>query len=140
MILTRHLLHQRVCKFLIHGVVVLPVRSPKRRAGMCDVAEGPETLVGETVVISVFLLGAEPDATQRVARIIRWNLQPIMTVHCFYIRIAATMGHPRSVAGAKNRLKRCNQTAAWPCDPNRAAAPVLDVGFTVWNHEKAGCH
>src|SRR6266567_6747846 len=111
MILTCHLLHQGVSKFLIHGVVVLPVRSAKRRAGMCDVAEGPETLIGETVVISVFLLGAEPDATQRVARIIRWDLQPIMTVHCFYIGIAATMGYPGSVAGAKNRLNRCNQTA-----------------------------
>src|SRR5260370_35067846 len=74
MILVRHLLHQRVGKFLIHGVAVLPVRSAKRRAGMGDMAEGPETLVGETVVISVFRLRAKPDATQRLARSRLWDM------------------------------------------------------------------
>ena len=108
MIFTRNFLHHSIGKFLVYGTVVFPVRFAKHRASMCDVAEWPKTFIGKTIVVAVFLLGAQPHAPQRIARFIRRNLQPIVAVRCFYIRIAASMSDSGPIAGTKNRFNRCD--------------------------------
>src|ERR1035437_145827 len=60
MLLARHFLHERVGKSLIDFVVERPVGCAKCWTGMRNVAQRPQSLVGETVVIALFFLGTEP--------------------------------------------------------------------------------
>src|SRR5215475_3679472 len=97
-----YFLEKRVGKFLVDVVIVVPVLCPKDRACMRIVAQRPEPLISEAVVIAFFFLGTQPDPTQSVQRLLRGNLQPVMGVHRFHIGIAATMCYPRTVASAKD--------------------------------------
>jgi hypothetical protein len=47
---------------LVHALVVRKVLVAKAGAGVRDVAERPEPLVGEAIVVAPLLLGGEPDA------------------------------------------------------------------------------
>src|SRR5260370_25660083 len=98
---------------------------------MSNVAEWPQAFVCESVVVAIFFFSAEPDATKRIARVVWRHLQSVMCVYHFYICIAASMGHPRSVACAKNRLKCRNQTAGRNCNDDPLILSRMCVGLTI---------
>src|SRR5260370_34026544 len=98
---------------------------------MSNVAEWPQAFVCESVVVAIFFFSAEPDATKRIARVVWRHLQSVMCIYHFYICIAASMGHPRSVACAKNRLKRRHQTAGRNRDDDFLVLSCMGVGFAI---------
>ena len=49
------LLEDGVGEPAIDGLVVLPIVGPKDRARVGDVTEGPEALIGEALVVALFL-------------------------------------------------------------------------------------
>src|SRR5581483_5273963 len=69
-----HLLEKCVGKFAVHSGVMLPICGAEGGARVRNVAEGPETLIGKTKIVALFLLLAEPDPLQRVLGVVRRNL------------------------------------------------------------------
>src|ERR1700733_5702076 len=137
MLLVRHFFYERIGKTRIHFVVVFPVRRAKDGTCMCHVTEWPQTLVGKAVVISLFFFLAEPNAAQCVSRIVRRHLQPVVAVYGFRVGIAASLGHPCPVAGAKYRLNGCNQAAGWNRYGDNSALSVVNVGFAIGDYKQA---
>src|SRR6185437_16609029 len=131
MLLVRHLFRNGVGESSIHLVVVFPVRRAKRRTGMRHMTERPQTFIGKAVIVSLLFFRIEPDATERIARIVRRNLQPVMTVYGFSVSISASLRHPGSIAGAKYRLKCRNQTTGWNLNRDSAALPAVNVRLTI---------
>jgi len=82
--------HDRVARlrFREHGIgefpvdrlVVLEVLAAERRPDVRDMAEGPEAAVGEAVVVALFLLLREPDAPQRIGRLLGRDANMIVPV------------------------------------------------------------
>ena len=60
------LLAHRVGELAVHRDVVGPVLGAEHRARVRDVAERPQPLVGEAVVVALLFLLGEPDAPQQV--------------------------------------------------------------------------
>jgi hypothetical protein len=78
MLLASYLVYQSIGELLVYCVVVLPIGHAEDWACMSDVAQWPQALVREPVVIAVFLFGVEPDATKPIARVVWGYLQPVM--------------------------------------------------------------
>jgi hypothetical protein len=51
------LLDYRRGKLLVNNPIMIPVTSAKHRANMGEVAEGPETFIGKSIVIALLFLG-----------------------------------------------------------------------------------
>ncbi len=96
----RDLLYESICKLIIDVVVVFPVGRTKDWTGMGNVAEGPQALIGETVVVPNLLFRTDPDPTECVTWIVGGNLQAVMTVDGFCVCIATSVRHPCTLAGA----------------------------------------
>ena len=102
---------------------------------MGDVAERPESLVGKTVVITLFLFLREPDAPQRVLRMLRRDPNPVASVHGVPIAAAAAVRDPGSGAGPHDRLDRRDQTACRPGDFDPVPGFDMDIGFAIGHDE-----
>ncbi len=63
---------------LVHVHVLLPVAGTEDGPHMRDVTERPQAFVGESVVIPALLFLGEPDATQRVRRIVGRHVDAIL--------------------------------------------------------------
>jgi hypothetical protein len=55
----------------VGGDVALPLGGAELRPLVRQVAQGPEALVGESVVVALLLLACEPDAAEGVAGVVR---------------------------------------------------------------------
>ena len=106
-----HFLEHGVGKVAIHALVIQPILGPKDRARVRDVTERPQTLVGKAFVVALLLRGGEPDAAQRVARVIRRNAETIVGIDGFAIGVAGTVRDPGAVAGEQHRFERGHQSA-----------------------------
>src|SRR5260370_41241239 len=104
---------------------MVPVFGTEDGPRMGDVAQRPETLIGEAEIEAFLLFFAEPDAPQRVLRMIGRHTQPSGLVGALAVRIAGSLRDPGSVTRPQHRLERCNQAARWhrPCD----RTPLTDV-------------
>jgi hypothetical protein len=92
-----HLLQHRIGEPPVGRLIVLPVGNPKHGASVGNVAERPEPLVGKTVVVAFLFFLAQPDAAQRIARIVGRYAQMIMFVHGLTIRVPTPVRNPCSV-------------------------------------------
>ena len=126
-----HFLQQGVGEFFVHVAIVAPVFGPKQRPGMGDMAEGPQAFIGEAIVVAFFLFRRQPDAAQRVPRLLGRYRQPVLPVHGDAVRIAGPMRDPRAVGGAENRLHRGNQSAGRHDRLDGVAPPDMHVWFPV---------
>ena len=127
-----HLLAEGVGEFLVDGLVVLPIRAPEDRTRMGDVAERPETLVGEAVVVALLLLGREPDPAKDVRLLARGDAQSAVPVRRLAVGGAAPVRHPDSRAGAHDRLERRHEAARRVDDGDAAIrGPLVDVGLPI---------
>src|SRR5690348_2397863 len=86
-----HFLQDGPGKLAVHLLIVLPIAGPEERTRVRDVAQRPETFVGEAVVIAFFFFLAEPYTPQRVLWLIRGNGEAIMLVHSFAISVPASV-------------------------------------------------
>ena len=114
------LLADRVGEPLVDRLVVLPVLAAEDRPGVGDVAERPEALVGEAVVVALLLLGREPDAAER-----RRTPRPAAPApgRCSSTvsrsARAAAVGDPDAGAGPHHRLEGGHQAARRVDAPRR---------------------
>jgi hypothetical protein len=74
-------------------------------------AQRPQALVGEAVVIAAFLVVSEPDAAQRVRGPVRRHVDAIVRVDGRAVRRAAAVRDPRAGARAHDRLHRRHEAA-----------------------------
>src|SRR5262245_7648319 len=95
----RNLIENGLRKLLIDVFVTLPIRGAKNGTRVSDMAEGPNSFVRETIVVALLIFLREPDAPQRVVRMIRWNSHVVFCVDHLTIRIRRPMGDPCAVAG-----------------------------------------
>ncbi len=103
----RDLLQHRGGELLVDRPVVRPVLRAELGPVVHDVAERPQPLVGEAVVVSRLLLRREPDALEREARVVGGHAE-------------TARARPRS-RGPRRRSParpRCRRTRASP-DPSR---------------------
>src|SRR5580700_2268538 len=106
-----HFFQQRVGELKVNLLIAFPVLGAKNWASVGNVTERPESLVGKTVVITLFFRPIQPDPTQSVARVFRRHAQAIVRIDRFEVGIATAMGYPGSVTDTKDRLNRSNHPA-----------------------------
>ena len=127
-----HLLTDGVGELLVDGLVVLPVLASEDGAGVREVAERPEALVGEAVVVALLFFGREPDPPDEVGLFAGRHADPPVLVGRLSVRGAAAVGDPDSGAGAHDRLERGDETARRMNDDDTAVlGPFVDVGFPI---------
>ncbi len=116
--------------------VEIPIFGLKNRAGMGDVAQGPEPFVGKPVVIPLFLFLGKPHPFEQVLGVFRGNPDFILVVHHLPVGIPASMGQPGSPARLEDRLQSRHQAAGGDDAFDLFAAPFMDVGLPIGNHEE----
>jgi hypothetical protein len=123
-------------EFFVDRGVVRPVLGAELRAGVHEVAEGPETFVGEARVEARLLILAEPDPAQGVARIVRRQAEPAGLVGRFPIGVAAGLRDPDAAAGAHHGLHGRHETGGRPLRLDASVAPDMAQGLAVRNDEQ----
>ena len=100
----------------------------KLRPGECDVAEGPEPLVGEPVVITLFHLLGQPHPAQGVARSLRRNLDVILFIDGQSIRVGRAVGDPHSARRSHHGVERRGHPAGRSHTLDRVAREAVLYG------------
>ena len=109
-----------------------PIARAKRRPHVRQVAQRPESLVGEAVVVPLFLLLGEPHAAQGVGRIIRRHADVVEAVHRLAIRVAGAVRDPHAGAGAHDGLERRDHAARGHLHHRAVVGiEVMDVGLAI---------
>jgi len=98
---------------------------------MSDVTEGPESLVGEAVVVALFLLGREPHAPQPVVIQPRGHLQTAASSGGDAVGRARPVGDPRTGTGPHDRLDGRHQPAGRAFHDNAVGAMFMNVGLAI---------
>ena len=93
-----HLVQNGVGKLAINHAILIPVAGIEARPCIGHMAERPKPFVGESVVVALLFLFGQPDAPQRVSRILRRHAQTVARVHHFGVGITASVRHPSPVA------------------------------------------
>ena len=126
------LLAHRVGEPLVDGLVVLPVLAAEDRARVGDVAERPEPLVGEAVVVALLLLGVSQTRRSRYDSSPGRHAHAAVRVDGLAVGRAAAVGDPDAGAGAHDRLERGDQAARRVQHADAAVGGALvDVGLAV---------
>src|SRR5258708_20429752 len=88
------LLEQGIGELSVDCLVIIPVAGPKNRAGVGDMAEWPQSLIGKSVAIPLFLFLGEPHAAQSVLRAFWRHAEVTAPIRRFHIRTAAALRNP----------------------------------------------
>ena len=125
-----------VRKALVDRPITLPVRLAEDRPHVRDVAQGPQALVGEAVVVPLLFLGGQPEPTEPVVLLARRHGDAILRVHDFPVGTAAAVRDPGARAGAHDWLHGRHQAAGRPAhDDTAIGGTVVDVGLAVRHHD-----
>src|SRR5579871_110612 len=104
---------------------------------MRDVTQRPQPLVGETVVVALFLFLGQPHPAERVMRIVGGNRQTPAFVCSFHVGVARSMRNPRPTAGIKYGFKSSNESARRNFYLNRSSPMHVRIWFTVRHNKQA---
>ena len=121
----------------VHALVDPPVLGPEHRLDVGDVAERPQPLVGEPLVVVVLLGLGQPDAPQIVGRRIGGDPHPVVVVDGQPVGVAGPVRDPDPPALAHQGVEGHRDPAGGrrPRD-----APVLgarmDVRLAVGHHDQ----
>ena len=91
--------------------------------------ERPKTFVGKAGIVAFFFFGVEPDAPQRIGRMIGRDSEAIVRVDHFTIGASGTVGDPSAIAGEKDGLERSNKTAGGNDDADGFILVIQDVAY-----------
>src|ERR1051325_5984207 len=103
-----HFLEDRICKLHVRLAVIVPIGGSKQWSSVCDMAEGPQALIREAVVVAFLFLFRKPNPAQRVLGFVWRHRQSIINIDHFPVGIAATMRDPGSVTRAQNWFQCSN--------------------------------
>ena len=129
------LLGDGVGEFPVRLVVLLPIGRAEGRSNVGDVAQGPQPLVGEAVVVARLLLVRQPDAAEVVRRLSGRDHDVVVRVHDLTVGRPAAVGDPRPRAGAHHRLQGGDQPARRPGHLDAVAAARVDIRLAVRHDE-----
>ena len=118
-------------EFPIHCDVLIPVRGAKRRTHMRVVAERPEPLVREAVVVARFLRRREPEAPDLIRGVVDRHGDSIVAVHHFAIGGAGAMRDPGAGAGTHDRFERRHESTRGLLHDNIAALKHVQIRLAV---------
>src|ERR1700723_2887867 len=126
-------------EFFIYALILQPVIGTEKRARVRDVAERPEPFVRETVIVAVFFFLGQPDASQRVVRIVRRHANVVVLVDSILISVARAMCDPCAVASQHDGLKRSYDAAGGNDGANRSVLIAhVEIRLAIRNHEQRG--
>ncbi|MCR4414716.1 MAG: hypothetical protein NUV77_20055 [Thermoguttaceae bacterium] len=111
--------------------VLLPIGAVEPRPGIGDVAQRPEGLVGEPVVVALLLGLGEPDAPEGVRGAFRGNGHAVLFVDDGLVGVAAAVGHPGAAADPHHGIQGGRQAAGRAHAADRIAVVGVDIGLAV---------
>ena len=132
----RDLLQHRGRELLVDRPVVRPVLRAELGPVVHDVAERPQPLVGEAVVVPRLLLRREPDALEREARVVGGHAEAAPRVRGLAVRVAAGLRDPDAAAGAHHRIHRGDEAAGRRDHLDAAVLPDVADGLAVGDHHQ----
>ena len=100
-----------------------------------DMAQRPQTLVRQAVIVPVLLRVGQPHAAQRVGRIVGRYRDAVPGINRLAIGRAAAMRNPGPAAGAHYRLERRDEATRGDLHHYSRVRPVVDVRFPVGDHQ-----
>src|SRR5881396_3180442 len=130
------LVEQRLGKRAVRREVVGPVVGPEHGPRVHDVAERPEPLVREPVVVAVLLLLRQPHPAQRVARVVLRHAEPPARVRGLPVGIAAPVSDPHAAARAHHRIHRGHEPAGGRQGLDPPALPHVAHRFSVGHDDE----
>ena len=96
-----------------------------------DVAQRPQTFVSQSVVVFVLQFLAQPDAAQRIGRVLRRNPKPVIRAGRLPIGVATALCYPNAARRPHHRIERRSQSAGRLNDTNAPLAVHMPVRFPV---------
>ena len=127
-----HLLAHRLGEFPVDLLIVSPVVGAKDGPGVGQMAQRPQPLVREAVVVPSFFLLGKPDTAQRVGLGARWYANVATRIHRLAVGRAAAVGDPHAGTSTHYRLDRRDQTARWMLNHDGLVRTVhMDVRLTI---------
>ena len=115
------------CELRVHALVLFPVGRVEHRARVGDMAERPQRAVREAVVVALLFFRSQPDAPQRVGRLVRRHREAPALVGGLAIAAAAAMRDPDTAGRAHDRIERGDEAARRANPSDLAAGPVHTV-------------
>ena len=132
-----HFIEHRIGKVPVGLLVTQPVVGTKNGACMRDMAKGPQSFVGETLVIAFLFFCCQPHAPQVVAGPVRRDAQAIVRIHGLAVCATCAVRDPCSVAGQQHRFQGGNQsTGRNDYAHGSILVQYMHVRFAIGNHEK----
>ncbi len=128
------LLEHRLGELRVDARVVLPVGRVENGSRVSDMAEGPERAVREAVVVALFLFRRQPDAAERVGRLVRRHREAPAFVRCLVIAAAAAVRDPDAAGRAHDGVERGHKAACRtnPRDPAFSSVhAVMNVRLAI---------
>ena len=102
---------------------------------MHEVAKGPETLVGEAIVVASLLFLCQPHPSEQIRLITGRNLEPTVLVAGIAIRTPGAVSDPHTRAGAHDGIERSNQSAGGLDEPDTVVRSLVDVWLSVRHND-----
>ena len=99
----------------------------KNRPREHDMAERPETAVGQAVVVAFLLLLGQPDSAERITRVLGGYAHSVVGVDRQTIGVAGAMGDPCAAARQHHRIERSRH----PARRAHALDNVADIAVNV---------
>ncbi len=124
------------CKFLIHALVMLPIRGAKNGTRMGNMAERPNSFVREAEIVALLLFLRQPETTQGVVRMVGRNAQAVLRIDGLPVGIRGTVGDPGAVACVQNRFESRHQSTCGHAGFDSLAAVNMLVRLAVGNHKQ----
>jgi len=133
-----HLLQNCVGEALVNSLVLQPIFWAKDRARVRDVAERPEALIGEAIVVALVFFFREPHAAQRVARAIGRDTQAVKDVDRFAVGTAGAIRDPCAITCQQYRLESRDHAAGRHDHPDSfpRSLEYVHVRLAIGNDEQ----
>ena len=122
----------------VHGLVVRPVLRAEHRARVCDMAQRPQPLVGEAVVVPALFLLGQPHATEQVRVLARRHVDQVLasTVSRSAVPLPCATHTPEQ-ARITGSSAVTSPEAGWCTTMLAVAVEVVDVRLAIGQHDDA---
>ena len=130
------LLEDRLGEQLVDLAIGLPVAGVEDRPREDDVAERPQSAVGQAVVIALLLLLGQPDPAQGVSGVLGRDPDPVVGIDRQAVGVARAVRHPGAAAGEHHRVECRRHPAGGAHALDDVADVAVDVGLAVGDDDE----
>ena len=125
-----------VGKLPVYLAIDLPLGGGKLGAGIADVAQGPEGLIGEAIVVAFFFFPGQPEPAQLIFGVFGGHHDGILPHHGLLVGFATTGGHPGAAGGLHQGIQGDGHTAGGHNDLYLPAPVDMHIGFAVGHQDE----